>query len=266
MNKTFRYYMDDSGSPNPDHVAPPQNHSLDWFALGGILIEEARQKEAEEQIRVFREKWPQISDAPLHSYEIRNRSGAFRWLKERSAWSRFMRDLTKLMVDLPYHAIAAVVHRPGYNARYSVKYGRDRWMMCKTAFAISVERAAKFARHHNARLRVYVERSSPDREQLLRSYYEALKVDGLPFDERDSAKYHPLSASELRQTLFEFQLKPKQSALMQIADLALWPVCQGGYDATHRPYQVLCKAEKLLESVCPEGSGLFGTKYSCFDA
>lgn len=265
MRKCFRFYVDDSGSPNPDHITKPQNHSLDWFALGGILIDEALQEQAEAEISAFRKRWPQIGEAPLHSYDIRNRSGAFHWMEEDAeARARFIKDLTDLMVELPYYALAGVVHRPGYNERYQGKYGKSRWMMCRTAFTIGVERAAKFARYNGARLRVYVERSDKRRETVLRGYYQDMASNGLPFSD-NSAKYAPMSASELQETLVEFQFKPKQSALMQIADLALWPVCQGGYDRDHRPYRVLRKQGKLLDAVCHAENGLHGVKYSCFD-
>lgn len=267
MRKCFRFYVDDSGSPNPNHESKPQNHSLDWFALGGILIDEDHLSDAEARYQTFRDRWPELGGAPLHSYEIRNRSGAFRWLDDsKSTWQRFMDDTTSLMLDLNYYGLACVVDRPGYNVRYKGVYGDRRWLMCKTAFTISVERAAKYARHHNARLRVHVERSNKDVERKLRGYYDELRTNGLPFDKESSAKYTPLSADQLKETLFEFQLKPKATRLMQIADLALWPMCQGGYDPGHRSYQVLKKSGKLLDAVCNTTDDLHGIKYSCFES
>jgi len=160
--------------------------------------------------------------------------------------------------------MACVIDRPGYNHRYAEQYAENRWKLCKTAFSIAVERAAKFCRHNGARLRIYVERSDPKTDALMESYYHQLRSDGLPFSAATSAMYHPLSPVEFRQTLFEFRTKNKTSALMQIADLALWPVCQGGYNASHRSYVALREHGKLLDAQCTPDNGLLGIKYSCF--
>lgn len=267
MRKTFRYYIDDSGSPNPDHEFEPQNHALNWFALGGIVIDEANTNLAEDRIMEFRRAWPQLGGSPLHSYKIRNKQESFRWLADAGDDAkRFMADLSSLMMELPYYALACVVHRPGYNERYRGMYGDGRWSMCKTAFNIGVDRAAKYARMNGARLRVYVEHSNKDVNAKIKGYYEGLMREGLPFNQGSSAKYGPLTAEEFKSTLVEFQTKPKDTKLMQIADLALWPVCQGGYNPGHRAYREMQENGKLLDSLCGEGGPLYGVKYSCFEA
>ena len=40
----------------------------------------------------------------------------------------------------------------------------------------------------------------------------------------DGGGYGPLSAAELKATLYEFRTKQKTSSIMQIADLYLWPM------------------------------------------
>jgi len=57
----------------------------------------------------------------------------------------FHEDLAHLIEALPIVVIACVVDRRGYNDRYFELYKDERWMLCKTAFAILLERAAKFA-------------------------------------------------------------------------------------------------------------------------
>ena len=155
--------------------------------------------------------------------------------------------------------------RPGYNARYRAMHGPRRWQLCKTAFPIAVERAAKFARHHGALLRVYVERSDKATENQLRGYYDLLRTSGSPFDTDSSAKYSPLSSACLRETLYEFRVKTKSSSLMQIADLALWPMCVSGYTPTNRAFVTLKENAKLLDAKCTPENQLAGIKYSCFD-
>ena len=60
--------------------------------------------------------------------------------------------------DAPVIGIACVIDHLGYNARYAAQYLENRWMLCKTAFSVVVERAAKFAVGQGQRLRVMPEK------------------------------------------------------------------------------------------------------------
>lgn len=265
--KTYRLYMDDSGSRHPDRKPTEAPAKRDWFALGGILICETDLSDAEASIDEFKSRWPEIGEAPLHSSAIRSRSGSFHWLASASARRKdqFMDEISALMTSLPIVVVACVVDRPGYNHRYKERYGRQRWDLCKTAFSIAVERSAKFAQVNGARLRVYVEQSGKKIDGRLRHYFDQLREVGAPFDATTSAKYRPLDGESLRRTLFEFQVKPKASRLMQVADLALWPVCMGGYDSDNRSYTILKQSGKLIDTYCTADGAAFGIKYSCFD-
>lgn len=259
--------MDDSGARDPDKKAEVHPRSQDWYALGGLLVHESDLDAASNQIRLFRERWPEMGAYPLHSYEIRNCTKRFLWLAEAlpSKKAQFLGELTALVCSLPIYVLACVIDRPCYNKRYRDKYTR-RWMLCKSAFAIAVERATKYAKYKGARLRVFVERTDKTMEAQLRGYYEQLRTAGPPFDDGNSARHTPLAAADFKATLLEFRVKGKESDLMQIADLVLWPICKGGYDPDDRVYKILKDAGKLLEVVCTDANGLKGTKYYCFDA
>ena len=267
MSAEYYFYMDDSGSRDPDRDRGTDAKGPDWFALGGLLINSEDEDAAKESISAFRQRWPQMGDQPFRSYDIRNKSGRFRWLAGLTSerYRAFMGDLTDLIAGLPIHVLACVIDRPGYNRRYIDQYGPRRWKLCRTAFSIAVERAAKVAMHKGVRLRVYAERSDKPTEAQFKGYFDEMRRIGLPFNAANSEKYRPLSADQLHATLFEFRIKTKDSMLMQFADLVLWPVCHGGYDRGHRAYVELSKAGKLIEVLCTEDNGLQGTKYSCFD-
>jgi hypothetical protein len=267
MHPEYHFYMDDSGPRDPDRKRSKDAASPDWFALGGLLINSADEETASAVITNFRNRWVKMGDEPLRSYNIRNKSAGFHWLSELSSEQHreFMADLTALITHLPIHVLACVIDRPGYNRRYMETYGERRWKLCRTAFNIVVERAAKVAIHDQIRLRVYVERSDKTTETQFKGYFDELRNQGLPFDAGTSEKYRPLAAWQLHASLLEFRVKTKDSLLMQLADLVLWPVCQGGYDKNHRAYQELVKAGKLLDVRCTEENGLLGIKYSCFD-
>jgi hypothetical protein len=261
------FYMDDSGSRHPSKKATKEPPDHDWFALGGILINESCVDDSKAIIDEFLLRWPVIGGAPLHSYDIRQHKQDFKWLTEldRTQKALFFRDLSELIMSLQIVVMACVIDRPGYNKRYDQVYGHARWQLCKSAFTIAVERAAKYALHREQRLRVYVERSDKKTEAVLRSYYDELKCNGHPFDMTTSAIHRPLSKEEFSRTLMEFAVKHKASRLMQIADLVLWPVCKGGYVPEARAYQALKEGGKLLDALCREDNQLRGIKYYCFD-
>jgi hypothetical protein len=258
--------MDDSGSRDPDRDRTKDPNGLDWFGLGGVIVRETDMPLIEAQVLAFRSRWPH-PEAPLHSSEIRSKRDGFGWLRKASSAkkSRFHDELTELMCTLPIIVHATVVDRPGYNKRYLTEYGPRRWMLCRTAFKIAVERAAKFARSEGARLRVYVEQSDKPNEERLKGYFEALRQEGLPFNQETSAKYGPLGAADLKKTLLEFGVRNKTSITMQIADLALWPVCHGKYHPSNLSLVALTTSGRLLDAHCNDQNGLLGIKYSCFE-
>lgn len=261
------FYLDDSGTRHPDHSPQLPGHRHDWFALGGVLIDDENIPGAEALIDGFRQRWPEMGDAPLHSWEIRGRHGNFKWLGSvPGLFETFARDLEGLLFELPVIGLACVIDRPGYNARYREKYGRQRWALCKTAFAVAVERATKYAQDRGRKLRIYAERTDKTEDRKMQEYYTALRAGGHWFDASSAEKYSPVGAPQYQQTLYEFRTKKKTSRLMQIADLYLWPMCMGGYHPANFPYSRLKAAGKFIDCVIPSDEiATRGIKYSCFE-
>ncbi len=267
MVASTTFYIDDSGTRHPNHKAPLSSHGNDWFAFGGILINDEDRPAAELMIDQFRQRWPQMGDAPMHSVEIRACSKNFAWLgKDENIKSTFLNDLQLMLTALPVIGLACVIDRPGYNKRYVEKYGRERWMLCKSAFTIAAERAVKHAMDQNRKLRIFVEKCSKQDDKVVAGYYRALKNDGHGFNQGNAAKYAPLTNTNYRETLYEFRIKAKSSRLMQIADIYLWPMCMGGYSRSNHPYNLLLQEKKLIECHIPVGEiEARGSKYYCFD-
>ncbi|MFA6920783.1 MAG: DUF3800 domain-containing protein [Gallionella sp.] len=261
------FYIDDSGTRHPDHKAKEALHGHDWFALGGILIDDDKILSSNAEIDAFRARWPQLADAPLHSSEIRGQHKNFAWLGlDTKVRKQFIDELGQLLLALPATGLACIIDRPGYNHRYMEKYGRERWSLCKTAFDVVVERAVKFSNARGRKLRVYVERCSKADDALLHGYYNSLKGSGHSFNPTTASIYNPLDSVDYDATLYEFRTKAKSSKLMQIADIYLWPMCIGGYDEGNRAYSALKDAGKLIDCLLPrELVAERGIKYSCFD-
>lgn len=206
-------------------------------------------------------------DYPLHSSDIRFQKHNFEWLKglDRRGEDRFFSELEQMLLAAPVFGLACVIDRPGYNARYREKYGRQRWSLCKTAFSVISERAAKRAMLAGKRLRIFPERSDPDSERKLRGYYNDLREQGMPFHEGGDLKYGPLGQLDLEHTLREFRLKYKSSPPMQIGDLYLYPICRGAY-VNYNPLEILRANGKLIDQAIPEEQvAALGIKYSCFE-
>ena len=269
MVDSFCLYIDDSGTRHPDKkVGRVPKHGHDWFALGGVLLRESEEEKFRAQHQVFCNEWD-ISE-PLHSSEIRARAGKFSFIGRLSKadQEKFYEELYHLMAQFTGIGIACVIDRPGYKARYAKQYPEEKkWLLCKSAFSIVVERAAKFAASHSAKLRVYAEKSDRKTDARLKGYYDELRLDGMPFDTSNSEQYDPMGQGGLRGVLYDFKTKNKTSALTQLADLYLWPMCIGGYDRENRPYARLISDQKLIDChLAPGQLGTLGVKYYCFDS
>jgi hypothetical protein len=264
-------YLDDSGTRNPDRNpgdALP-NHGHDWFGIGGVLIREADEEAFRTDHAALYMKWkPFGMEKPLHSAEIRSKNQGFRWMRQCSPeqLAEFYDDIGQLATHPRLTAIACVIDRPGYNRRYLEKYRGNRWLLCKTAFSIVVERSVKYAQKLGCRLRVNVERSDKTVDALLFRYYNELRGKGPPFDGDTSAKYSPLAMQAFAETLYEFQTKNKSSPPIQIADIYLWPMCIAGYKPDNKSYMALRTAGVLVDcKLLPEEIPTCGIKYSCWD-
>lgn len=267
MPDVLHLYADDSGSRLPDRKddRPPNRN---WFGLGGVLIEDTDEDAFKERYDRFVANWPEIRGKPLHSVKIRGKAGNFAWLGTDDVKRQaFLDELTEFICGSPVLCIAAVIDRSGYFAKYEGLYTpEERWSLCKTAFAILVERAVKYAMDKSKRLRVFVERTNKVTDRSMKKYYEELRTGGMPFDTGNMAAYAPVTAKEFDDILHEFRTATKESRLMQLADLCLYPVCLYPYEPSNRAFLDLHKAGKLINCVLrPEDVGAQGIKFSRFD-
>ncbi len=266
-SKKYELYIDDSGSRHPDHRPDTtRNDNLDAFALGGVLIDVDDTRQALDLHDAFVKNWG--IDAPLHSTKIRGKRRQFSWLgKDAVRAAKFYEELTKMLTSQPVLGFACVIDRPGYNNRYARKYGNDRWLMCKTAYSILLERAAKFARSNNGTIEVFFEESGRSEDQNLQAYHRHLMSNGMPFDAANSSQYSSLSNDDFKMiVLGDAQRLTKKSPFIQLADLYLYPMVKSGYDHHYPPYRDLMNANRIIDAVIDSAAiSTGGIKYSCFD-
>jgi hypothetical protein len=265
--KHYRLYIDDTGIRRPNKLGTaPSEARMDCFGLGGILVLENDVETIVSAHRDFCAHWSVC--APLHSVKIRGYREAFAWLGgDETKRIAFMATLERLVLALPILGLAAVIDRPGYHARYAEKYQGKPWWLCKTACAVLIERAAKYAKSQSATLSICFELTGKKEDHELLRYIQDLRTVGMPFGASANDEYAALTAAEfqaiLRGTPERFS---KQNPLIQIADLLLYPMARGGYEPDYRPYRTLLEAGKLIDSHLTDAQRPhLGIKYSCFE-
>ena len=265
---SFQLFIDDTGTRAVDRPSTPRREDgLDHFAMGGLLIQAEEAKLMEARLIELRKR--HNITAPFHSSPMRSRKKAWAWLgSEPERADRLMRDLTAFLCSVPGYATAWVMPRPGYEARYFGRYSKEqRWALCKSAYTILVERAAKLAAREGRQLAVYVEQCGPKEDGAVRAYHTALRDEGMLFDPGTSGRYSPLGAADFKAILLEEpKFFTKELPLGQVADLLLYPLVKGRYDPSYRPYRDLVAAARLLDfALAEEDRATLGTKYYCFD-
>ncbi|PTX99972.1 DUF3800 domain-containing protein [Verrucomicrobia bacterium LW23] len=265
-------YLDDSGIRDPFGPPPIRHDKMDWFALGGIMFKG-------EDLVTINALHSNLSQQfgiqyPLHSTKIRGARDNFRWMKGSDGelycarGREFLDSLTSAIIRLPAHVTGCVIHRPGYQARYKDQYQKECWPLCKTAYTIAVERAAKVALKWNRKLRIYVEATGEKEDARIKCYHQALLEKMSCFCPVSSGKYNPLTTADFKNVLAQApNFVKKDKPAIQFSDLVAYPIVAGRYDSSNLAYNELVKNNKLIDSCFPAEAERLecGIKYSCFD-
>lgn len=241
--------------------ASSKPHELS-FALGGVIVASEDVDALSKKVRTFCERW----EVPaLHGNKIRSGKGKFGFLKKDSNKKEtFLSELEQLVLDDRLIAHACVICRPGYRDRYLKKYSDGtRWDMSKTAFDISVERAAKFAMQGGRKLDVVYERTGKKEDNLLEGYFADLRTAGMGFCTNNSKQYGPLTSAQFSEHLNVIWPDGKGNPLLQLADLVIHPVSHVVCGKKNRAYNQLVDRKMLLDFKHEDAA--VGVKYSCYD-
>lgn len=192
-------YLDETGPRHPNRAAVPAKHGNDWFAMGGLLVRAEDEATVKTALADFKKQWPQIT-APLHLTDMRSEKKKFAWIGrlKGAERDRFWSGYRTFLANLPVAGAACVIDRPGYAARgYGNRDGDSKWQLCRSAFDIVVERAAKLAKQQERRLKVFYEMADPATNRMIEGYFYNIKDNGMGFDEKNSAKYLPLAVCQM---------------------------------------------------------------------
>lgn len=266
MLRPYTLYMDETGNRNPDKKADASRLNRDWFGFGGVLIKGEDNDTARQLVGQFAEKWN--LKKPAHITDMLSQNKGFSWLGKVSQETveNFWSDWRDVLCSSPLIGIGCVVDRPGYVARgYLEKHKDSRWLLCRSAFDITVERAVKLAKLEGRKLHIVFEQD-PGINSTITGYFENLKNNGLEFDQNNSQKYLPISQKEFADVLGRIQHKPKSHPLLQIADSYIYAMARYPYDKRFGLYRHLRDRKKLADFALPqECLPHMGIKYYCFD-
>lgn len=217
-------------------------------------------------LSAFVRPWPQIT-APLHLTDMRSEKKKFAWIGKLPGPDRekFWSEYRSFLARIPVAGTACVIDRPGYVARgYGKREGDSKWLLCRSAFDIVVERAAKLAKQQGRRLKIFNEMADPATNAMIEGYFENIKKKGMGFDAATSAKYLPLTPDEFNHLLLDIEGKNKSNRLMQIADTYVYAIARGSYDRKFGIYRRIAESGRLVTSQVASGlSPILGVKTYC---
>lgn len=262
------YYMDETGNRHPDKKSDASREGRDWFGLGGYLIKQEDEAEAKALHESIRAKWG--VQHPFHITDMLAAKKGFAWLgrlsdRDRSA---FWEEYKNFLCSAPVLGAGCVISRPGYVGRgYLEKHAGSRWLLCRSAFDITVERAVKYAETLGRKLNIVFE-SDISLNETVKGYFKNLKANGLEFDQTNSAKYTPLAQERLAATLGTIEYKKKEHTLLQIADSYIYAIARQKYERLFHIHRRLRDDGKIIDFALggdPQAIKSMGVKYYCFD-
>ena len=266
INRPFTICMDETGNRHPDKKSDSSREGRDWFGFGGIMIWGEHNDDARTLVKDFSTKWR--LKYPAHITDMMSERKGFAWLGKLSQSDRdlFWSDWKYVLRGSEAIGIGCVISRPGYAARgYLEKHKDSKWLLCRSAFDITIERATKIARLEDRKLHVVFEQD-PAMNSIVVGYFDNLKTNGLEFDPSNSNKYAPLSQAEFNETLGRIEYKPKAHPLLQIADSYIYSIARHKFDRGFHIYRDLRDHRRIADFAVPSGmSRTLGVKYYCFD-
>jgi hypothetical protein len=257
--------MDETGNRHPDRASDESRRGRDWFGFGGVLIKGEDNDAARKLVTDFASTWSLKGPCHITDMMAERKRFAFLGRVSQSENEKFWNDWRRVLCTVPAMGLGCVVDRPGYVARGYLEKHKDKWLLCRSAFDITVERAVKIALLEGRKLHVVFEQDAAVNE-IVTGYFDNLKQNGLAFDAGNSQKYKPLEKEAFAETLGRIQHKPKEHPLLQLADSYIYAMSRKAYDRVFWIYRSLRDNRRIADFALPqEHLPHLGVKYYCFD-
>jgi len=204
---------------------------------------------------------------PAHITDMMAEKKGFAWLGKTTQKERdkFWEDWRFVLRNAQVIGLGCVISRPGYVARGYLQKYQDKWLLCRSAFDITVERAVKIAQLEGRKLHIVFEQD-PAMNDTVVEYFNNLKANGLEFDPANSSKYAPLGVADFSTVLGRIEYKAKAHPILQIADSYIYAMARYKFDKKYELYRDLRDHNRIADFAVPEGmSKTLGVKYYCFD-
>ena len=206
----YTVFLDESG----DHSLAKVDPQYPLFGLAGVLMETATHSLFSSTLSAWKVRFLGV-DACLHMREITRNQGPFAVLTDAPTRARFWNELQSEIDCHDYTLICSVIRKD----KHVLTYGPQAHNPYFLTLQFLVERFCHEMSDRNSRAGFVAESRGAQLDAALRLQYRALLANGTPY----------ISGKDLRKRLnpdIQFQQKHPDAMGLQLADLAVGPVCR----------------------------------------
>lgn len=206
----YTIFVDESG----DHSLAKIDPQYPLFGLAGVLVETSTHATFSADLSAWKTGFFGV-DVCLHMQDITRNKGPFHILKDAAMRARFFAELQAEIDKHEYMLICSVVLKD----KHLLEYGAIAQNPYFLTLEFLVERFCHEMRERQSRAGFVAESRAPHLDLALATQYAALLANGTAY----------LSSKSLRKHLnpvLQFQGKVPGAIGLQVADLAVGPVCR----------------------------------------
>lgn len=204
-------YLDESG----DHRLKKINPTYPVFVLGGVIVDRAYARNViEPRVREFKLRFFGSEEVILHTVDMRNNAGDFAFLTDAVRRAEFYTELNRMLQELEYKVIAAVIKKEDLVKQYRVN-ASDPYMY---ALEMLVERFCWELGDVLDSGFICAEKRGQTLDLELMAAWEALRTSGV------GTWYASSRRIEDRIVGLDLRDKKPNLAGMQLADLVITPI------------------------------------------
>lgn len=218
-------FLDESGDRGLKHL----DSGFPVLCLCGCIFPAASYDQANEQIDIFKRDFLGSTSVILTSRDVRRQAGSFRVLSDTNRRSSFYTGLNRLMEDLTYTIIAAVIRKGEHLSQYG-SHARDPYLL---SLEFILERFIHFLKWKGDAMGTIIAESRGKREDAVvqRHYLDVLTRGTFYRAASEFLRCLPLAIA--------FRRKEDNINGLQIADLAAYPIARTVIGGHHPSFEIV---------------------------